>query len=374
METDYDVTAQAKTERLEVVATIKLYIKQTPLLTAYYCHLPGVHLAISQNQKSKYYKPSNFSPEISAEYQKSLDWIIRYKNTLLKKAKLQVLATNLLSYAELVDLEIITDTKILMLIAERLSLIDDKYYLSLSRSLEKVCEGKIAIQFANDLTANIEQSLPTFRETVKLVDVYPKNEFELLKLNSFTFVEQTRQELSDNLDKIKYSAKLKLLKSLIQSNSLTLSPQYSFEAITEPADIDNLQNLQVFNTLQKQNLSPYYGYDFGDDVDDSIQEMMVRCFDMSYELYSKLIEAGFETLAQMSVLVGHRQHFGFTVDIHGLTNLLTKSSGIFPEQLIEAVGNRHPSLLESLRASLTSVRQQTKISPTLLQDSDHSIK
>jgi thymidylate synthase ThyX len=88
---------------------------------------------------------------------------------------------------------------------------------------------------------------------------------------------------------------------------------YSWDLVCDYGIFRDLQRHRMVDDLQWQALTPRYGYDIPQLVEDAgLSEQFERCFDLSLELYSQLQAAGYALEAQYATLLGHRMRWKVT--------------------------------------------------------------
>lgn len=280
------------------------------------------------------------------EYTHIMDWIERYASTLDKNAKLRHLALNVTSYAKLVDVKLTAEKTALRAAAFQIRSLESSYFKNLAISLLS-STGETAAP--EPLKASVDKfvvhSLPADRDPVVLVSARPLNEFDAMPELAFPHTETGLYNLEDNFNELSYKDKAQLFNKLLKTEQNIDSVKYQFEVIIEPREILRLLRAKVLSGVVAQNLSPAYGYDIDEaEGDETTNDMLERCFDMSLKLYGILQTAKQKQLAQLAVLGGHRQRFLIEIDMPGIRQLAKPShqETAFSRELKSKIANKHP--------------------------------
>lgn len=88
---------------------------------------------------------------------------------------------------------------------------------------------------------------------------------------------------------------------------------YSWDLVCDYGIFRDLQRHRMVDDLNWQRLTPRYGYETPDLVDEAgLNDLYEACFDESLRLYSTLQAAGYELEAQYATLLGHKMRWKVT--------------------------------------------------------------
>jgi thymidylate synthase ThyX len=88
---------------------------------------------------------------------------------------------------------------------------------------------------------------------------------------------------------------------------------YSWDIICDYGIFRDLQRHRMVDDLEWQQLTPRYGYDVPELVEEAgLTEKFQSCFDKSLELHSYLISEELENEAQYATLLGHKMRWKIT--------------------------------------------------------------
>jgi len=298
----------------------------------------------SRGKNSDYHIPKELTGDLLKEYKEKMDWIVRYQKTFQKNRKAKTMAGDLRVFAELVDLKIkISDNK-LPAIAEKFLAFNTFYFNNLAKSLF-ASVGKEPLNLVNAIEAQTKQSIPAERLFVTLVDSSPLNELDMAQDFGYQYTEDSYISYSKSFDNFSYKEKLKLLSEALKEGA---NASFRVEVIARPIEIHKLINSGVAKKLDKQPLSPYFGYDIEDKIlDDTAVDMVEKCFDFSYQLYGSLQKTKYPSIAQLAILNGYRQRALLEIDMSGLQALFRlNAENTFYKELQEIASERFPLIYD----------------------------
>jgi hypothetical protein len=88
---------------------------------------------------------------------------------------------------------------------------------------------------------------------------------------------------------------------------------YSWDIVCDYGIFRDLQRHRMVDDLVWQQLTPRYGYDIPELVEEAgMTESFQKCFDKSLELNSLLVSEGLENEAQYATLLGHKMRWKIT--------------------------------------------------------------
>ncbi len=90
-------------------------------------------------------------------------------------------------------------------------------------------------------------------------------------------------------------------------------PHYTWDLICDYGIFRDLQRHRMVDNLTWQQLTPRYGFDIPQIVEDAgLTDLFERCFGISVELYGELQAAGYGYEAQYATLLGHKMRWTIT--------------------------------------------------------------
>jgi dTMP kinase len=154
-------------------------------------------------------------------------------------------------------------------------------------------------------------------EPIILSNHYPRNELELVSEMLYENSNLPISEINKQVDKWQYSKKTEVFGVYIgersshkdAAGSAFEKAAYTWDLVCDFDLFRKLQNNARLSSLTGQSLSPRYGYDVPDLIEQaSLTEKFQECFDVSLELYSLMQESGYSLEAQYATLMGHKMH------------------------------------------------------------------
>lgn len=203
-------------------------------------------------------------------------------------------------------------------------------------------------------------------EPVTLTDVWPRNELDvvadMLYEHSSLPLEQIREEVS----KWPYDKKVDTLKTYMgerlnrrhRPGRALEKAHYSFDLMCDYGIFRDLQRHRMVDDLEWQVLTPRYGYEIPQLVEDAgLSDLFEQCFEISLKLYSVLQKAGYTMEAQYATLLGHKMRWKVTINAREafhFCELRTSPQGHpgyrkLAQQMHDAIANVHPLIAESMK-------------------------
>lgn len=170
----------------------------------------------------------------------------------------------------------------------------------------------------------VQDSLPAHssdHEAVKLTDVTHRNEFELLPYMLYEQSNLSLEEIEQEISEWSYEQKSNAFKAYIgerlnrrhKPGRALEHLHYTWDLICDYGIFRDLQRHRIVDGLEWQSLTPRYGYDIPKLVEDAgLADSFEECFDLSYELYSRLQALGLYDEAQYATLMGHKMRWKIT--------------------------------------------------------------
>lgn len=181
--------------------------------------------------------------------------------------------------------------------------------------------AETARDIADIASKNLPDTYSTNYEPVELVEVWPRNEIDLVPDMLYEYTGLSKRELREAVKSWSYNKKLdafdryigKRLNRRQRPGRALENAHYSWDLVCDYGIFRDLQRHRMVDDLAWQQLTPRYGYDVPElvqeaDLTDSFQE----CFDLSLQLYSILQAAGFALEAQYATLLGHKMRWKMT--------------------------------------------------------------
>ena len=167
--------------------------------------------------------------------------------------------------------------------------------------------------------------LPTSHSTenkpVELVNFWPANELELVPDMLYDQSNLSLSDLKDAVNTWNYNDKEKVFSAYMgerlnrrhKPGRALEKAHYSWDIVCDYGIFRDLQRHRMVDDLAWQQLTPRYGFEIPDLVEDAgLTEKFQLCFDKSLELHSILIAEGFIDEAQYATLLGHRMRWKIT--------------------------------------------------------------
>ncbi len=202
-------------------------------------------------------------------------------------------------------------------------------------------------------------------EPVKLLNVWPKSELDLLPHMLFEHSEGSIEEIESKLDSWSYEQKEAAFKDYI-GNRLNRRQRpgralemahYSFELVCDYGIFRDLQRHRIVDAMEWQQLTPRYGYEVPEIVDEAgLTDDFQSCFDLSLQLYSFMQAGGYKLESQYATLLGHKMRWKVMYNAREafhLHELRTSPQGHpgyrkLVQLMHEAVAEHHPLLAEAM--------------------------
>jgi thymidylate kinase/thymidylate synthase ThyX len=166
-----------------------------------------------------------------------------------------------------------------------------------------------------------EQYSNDFDEQVRLVDYWPKNELDLVSDMLYETSHLSRKEIQTAVSKLPYDKKTRVFNTYIgdrynrrhKPGRAIEKAHYSWDLICDYGIFRDLQRHRIVDDLTWQELSPRYGYDTPQLVEEAgLGELFDKCFDLSFKLHSYLCENNYDSEAQYATLLGHKMRWKIT--------------------------------------------------------------
>ncbi len=206
----------------------------------------------------------------------------------------------------------------------------------------------------------------TKTEDVHLVSYWPKNEMDLVPDMLYEHSNLPLKDIQKEIDKWPIKKKEEVFNAYIgerlnrrhKPGRALEKAHYNWDLVCDYGIFRDLQRHRMVDDLEWQLLTPRYGYDIPQLVEDAdLTEQFEECFDLSLKLYSALQSQGYEIEAQYATLLGHKMRWKVTYnarEAYHLHELRTSPQGHpgyrkLVQQMHEKVAEIHPMLAEGMK-------------------------
>lgn len=161
----------------------------------------------------------------------------------------------------------------------------------------------------------------TENKSVDLISHYPANELDLVPDMLYDQSNLSLRELKESVETWSYSDKEKVFNTYMgerlnrrhKPGRALEKAHYSWDLVCDYGIFRDLQRHRMVDDLNWQQLTPRYGYDVPELVEEAgLTAKFQECFDKSLELNSYLISEGLEEEAQYATLLGHKMRWKIT--------------------------------------------------------------
>ncbi len=168
---------------------------------------------------------------------------------------------------------------------------------------------------------HLPQHLGGETEPVQLTDVWPRNEIELVPDMLYEHSSLSLEDINAEVAEWPYDRKLDVFGAYMgerlnrrhKPGRALEKAHYSWDLVCDYGIFRDLQRHRIVDDLEWQLLTPRYGYEVPQLVEDAgLTEAFQACFDLSLELYSRLQQAGYGLEAQYATLLGHKMRWKVT--------------------------------------------------------------
>ncbi|HET7827833.1 MAG TPA: hypothetical protein VFK97_03125 [Candidatus Saccharimonadales bacterium] len=185
------------------------------------------------------------------------------------------------------------------------------------------------------------------RDSVKLLEASPRQEFDLLAESIYPYSSLSLAEISQEVSDWSYQQKYDSLKSAVHDPTVAAKLHYKFDVVSDQLTLSECINAALLSAIQVQVPSPRFGYEVPALVEEAgIEEMYMECFDESLKLFSALQRADRDDLTVYSTLLGHKLRWQFQANAGNLKTLFEHRGSDGFSQLVdalkEAVAEVHP--------------------------------
>lgn len=297
-----------------------------------------------------YYIPSEFSAKLSNKYQATMGELAKLNRQLAKVMPGSPYHGMTTPLAALVDAKINVQRQS---IEELLSQAASEEF-SEARQIAK--QARVPLQTPKPLkeiiaqlsAAGLASNSSGNDDKVKLIGVQPRNELDLLAECLYPQSHLSPDSLATELDRWTYDKKSAALKQILAADAAVVleKTRYRFEVIDEISSIQSVIEWLTPSQVQLQPPTPRYGYRVPSEIEQAgADELFIKCFDLSLELYSEIQSAGHDELASYAVLAGHKQRWQFSIGGNNLLGYLDNppsNVSTLIELLRSKVAEAHP--------------------------------
>jgi thymidylate synthase ThyX len=197
---------------------------------------------------------------------------------------------------------------------------------------DKPDRGGAWVAYRAQTKANIEQLVRNTlttplkgddKEPVTLTDFWPKNELDILPHVFYENSTMSLEQLASATTELNYQEKETALKTYIgerlnrrhKPGRAFEIPHYTFDILCDYGIFRDLQRHRMVDSMEWQQLTPHYGYEVPKLVlEAGVEDLFQECFDVSFDLYQKITDAGYQAEAQYATLLGHKMRWKFTMN------------------------------------------------------------
>lgn len=212
---------------------------------------------------------------------------------------------------------------------------------------------------------------------VTLVDIWPRNEFDLVPDMLYEHSTLPLADIRKSVSAWSYVQKVEVMQAYLgdKTNHGELpgraleKARYSWDVQSDFGTLRNMQRMHVFDNVHWQPLTPRYGFDVSDIIDESgLTDDFEECFAISLKLHSLLQQARFAAQSPYATLHGHKlrmqvhfnarqafQLFEQTGRKPGYQNLIT--------QMQEKLAEYHPLITEAAKFAAAGENSEPALSP-----------
>lgn len=166
-----------------------------------------------------------------------------------------------------------------------------------------------------------EEKLPSNSDrydAVDLIDVNIRNELDLVPYMLYEQSALNLREIQSEVANWKFEDKVRVFDAYVgerlnrrhKPGRALEHAHYTWDLVCDYGIFRDLQRHRIVDALEWQQLTPRYGYEVPELVEEAgLADLFEDCFDLSYELYSRLQALGLYEEAQYATLMGHRMRW-----------------------------------------------------------------
>jgi len=184
------------------------------------------------------------------------------------------------------------------------------YRANTRKAVEELAEQYLPADYASDAT-----------ESVTLTDLWPRNELDLVPDMLYEHTNKPLAAIREEVAGWPYDKKLNVFEAYMgerlnrrhKPGRALEKAHYSWDLVCDYGIFRDLQRHRMVDDLEWQKLTPRYGYDIPQLVEDAgLTDMFEECFDLSLRLFSALQQGGYTLEAQYATLLGHKMRWKIT--------------------------------------------------------------
>lgn len=201
---------------------------------------------------------------------------------------------------------------------------------------------------------------------VNLIKLTPTNELDLIPYMLYDTSNLPLQEIQAAVASWPIARKLEVFNAYM-GNRLNRRHKpgralehahYEWDLVCDYGIFRDLQRHRIVNDLRWQPLTPRYGFEIPDSVEEAgLADEFERCFDLATKLYSDIQAAGYQYEAQYATLLGHKMRWTISYNareafhLHELRTSPQGHSGYrkLVNQMHTIIADRHPMLAEAMK-------------------------
>jgi thymidylate kinase/thymidylate synthase ThyX len=193
------------------------------------------------------------------------------------------------------------------------------YHATNSKNVGDISDKYLSDSYSSDL------------EAVKLTNVWPKNELDVIPDILYDHSHKSLDEIKMEAEAFTYEQREEILKAYIgerlnrrhKPGRALEKIHYSWDILCDYGIFRDLQRHRIVDDLNWQKLTPRYGYEIPSLVEEAgLGDLFEKCFDISLDLYSFLQSEGYALEAQYATLLGHKMRWKMTFNAREAFHLI----------------------------------------------------
>jgi dTMP kinase len=188
----------------------------------------------------------------------------------------------------------------------------------------------------------------SFGDDVRLITASPKNEFSALSALIFPYTDLSQVDIETELNGISYEKKYQLLQDLLRTADRRFLNKivYEWDVLADSISMEQLLGKGILNNVLSQPATPRYGFKVPTIVEQAgSDDLFMRCFDISLELFHTFQTEGADEFAAYTVLAGHKRRWQFNIS----------ADALFDTRIDEQPEKTYSSLINSMRRQASEV-------------------
>lgn len=215
------------------------------------------------------------------------------------------------------------------------------------------------------IAKTIGQGYADATQPVELSDFWPKNELELLPHMLYEHTDLSLKDVEAAISSWNYEQKQLAFKTYLgerlnrrhKPGRALENAHYVWDLVCDYGAFRDLQRHRMVDDMQWQELTPRYGYDVPELIEQAgLEDDFQKCFDLSFKLHSALVSGGYELEAQYATLLGHLMRWKVTFnarEAYHWIELRTSPHGHssyrkLTKQMYDKLAEVHPLLAEGM--------------------------